>query len=105
MSFAFLEPWDMMPLENVSDWIDVLKEFTGVSDPLYGKEIFVSGIHGSKTLLLIENETDDNYAIVSIEKNHKKKGFVFRTIEIINSEKELNTKIKIDHEKWLEQFV
>ncbi len=63
----FKYPWTMMPLENAGEWIEMVKDSLQPSDPLFGKDIFVSGRHESNRLLLVDNDTDDNYAIVSIQ--------------------------------------
>ncbi len=47
---------------------DDLEMALGSLDPLYGKQIYVSGIHESKKLLLVDNDTDESYGIVSIER-------------------------------------
>ena len=105
MNLEFKDPWEMMWLENAGDWIDLVKKSLDPSDPLYGKKIFVSGIHESKTLLLIENDTDNNYAVVSIESNQSMKKYICKTIEEISSRENISIKLEQDHKQWLEQFV
>lgn len=67
------------------------------TDPLFGKEIFVSGIHENKKLLLVENDTDGTFAIVSISRSVKT--FTYNTLEIISSREEMADKLNQDHTK------
>ena len=67
------------------------------SDPLFGKEIFVSGIHETKKFLLVENDTDGTFAIISISRSLK--AFTCSTIKIISSRKEMVAKLKKDHDE------
>jgi len=64
-----------MPLENTNDWIDLIEHSLESSDPLFGKKIFVSGIHESAKLLLIDNDTGNNYAVVSVKSKNSAEGF------------------------------
>ena len=89
----------MMWSENAGGWIELVEKSLGSSDPLYGKQIYVSGIHESKKILLVDNDTDNNYAIVSVEK--KKNRYVCETIEMILSIEALSEKMKEDNEQWL----
>jgi hypothetical protein len=41
----FKYPWTMMPLENAEEWINAVKESLTEDDPLFKKEIYVSGRH------------------------------------------------------------
>jgi len=92
-----------MPLSNVDEWISLISSSLDSSDPLYGKKIFVSCIHESKRYLLIENDSDDSYAIVSIER--KKQALNCSTVEQFFSSRDLATKLTQDHEQWLKQWV
>jgi ABC-type metal ion transport system substrate-binding protein len=105
MKLEFKDPWNMVWLENANGWIDLVKQTLDSSDPLYGKDIFVSGIHESKKFLLIENDTDNNYGIVSIERKSKTNKSTFKTIEQIYSIENLAVRLKQDHEQWLKHFV
>lgn len=60
----FKWPWTMMPLELTDEWIEEVKKGLPKSDPLYGKDIFVSGRKEDDNLLLMDNDTDGTYAIV-----------------------------------------
>ena len=91
-------PWKMMPLENAGEWIDLVKNSLDSSDLLFGKDIFVSGLHEFKKLLLVENDTNDNYAIVSIEKNSSSQGYTCATVELLSSRRKLAEKLQQDHE-------
>ena len=92
----------MMWSENAGGWIELVEKSLGSSDTLYGKQIYISGIHESKKLLLVDNDTDNNYAIVSVDK--KKSTYRCETIEIIFSIEALAEKMKKDHEQWLNCF-
>ena len=62
----FKYPRTMMPLGNAEEWIHAVKGALTKDDPLFKKEIFVSGRHEYEQLLLVENDTDENYAIVFV---------------------------------------
>lgn len=49
----FKYPWKMIPLENAEEWINVVKGSLTEDDPLFKKEIFVSGRHEYEQLLLL----------------------------------------------------
>jgi len=93
-----------MAYENVDSWMDLVKSSLDSSDPIYGKQIFVSGIHESKTMLLVDNDTDNNYAIVSVVLNKSKQNYNCTTVELISSTEKLATMIEKDHEQWLSQW-
>jgi hypothetical protein len=97
-------PWSMMSLENAGEWIDMVKNSLESSDPLFGKDIFVSGRHEFKKLLLVENDTNDNYAIVSIENNSSSQGYTCTTVEILSSRRKLADKLQQDHEVALNRI-
>jgi len=93
-----------MPLENADEWIKAVAESLEKSDPLYGKKIFVSGRHESENLLLVDNDSDNNYAVISFEVNNKAKRIDCKTIEIIFSRKSLAERLRHDHDTAVEQF-
>ena len=90
--------------ENVDDWIELVKNSLDSSDPLFEKEIYVSGVHESKTLLIVDNDTDNNFAIVSVERKKNSKDCTCLTVELIHSIEKLATKIEQDHKQWLKQW-
>ena len=104
ITIEFKYPWTMMPLENAGEWIDMVKNALDPSDPLFGKEIFVSGLHEFKKLLLGDNDTDDNYAIVSIKKHSSSCVYSFSTVEVLSSKEEFARKIQRDHELAISQI-
>ena len=91
----------MMPLENSGDWIEIVKTSLQPSDPLFGKDIFVSGRHEFKNLLLVDNDTDDSYAIISIKIDSNARSVNCATVEVISSIEELAKKLQHDHEEAL----
>lgn len=98
IKIEFKDPWRMIPLENAGEWIDQVRNSLKPSDPLYGKDIFVSGRHETKQLLLIDNDTDDDYAIVSFDIDSRSKDITCNTVETISSRLELANKLLHDHE-------
>lgn len=88
-----------MPLEKAGEWIEMVKDSLQPSDPLFGKNIFVSGRHESNRLLLVDNDTDNNYAIVSIRMDSITNSFSCATVELIFSREELANKLQHDHKE------
>ena len=101
ITIEFKYPWAMMPLVNAGKWIEMVKNPLQPSDPLVGKDIFVSGRHESNRFLLVDNDTDDNYAIVSIQMDSSTNSYDCATVELISSREELADKLKHDHKKAL----
>ena len=99
----FKYPWAMMPLENADEWINAVAESLEKTDPLYGKQIFVSGRHECENLLLVDNDTDNNYAVVSFGVNEKTKKMNCKTIEIIFTRKSLAEKLRNDHDRTVKK--
>ncbi len=61
IKLVFKYPWTMIPHENADEWINVVKGLLNEDDPLFRKEIFVSGGDEYEQLLIAENELEDNY--------------------------------------------
>jgi uncharacterized Fe-S cluster-containing protein len=100
----FKYPWTMMPLENAEEWINAVKGSLTEDDPLYKKEIFVSGRHEYEQLLLVENDSDDNYAIVSVMYDRKADKLICKTIEVVKSVYALKERLENDHQKATARF-
>jgi hypothetical protein len=96
IKIEFKYPWTMIPLENTEEWINALKGSLTENDPLFKKEIFVSGRHEYEQLLLVENDSDDNYAIVSVRYDMKADKLICKTIEVIESRYALKERLKND---------
>lgn len=75
IKIEFKYPWTMTPLENAGEWIEMVKSSLQPSDPLFGKDIFVSGRHDFKNLHLVDNDTDGSYAIISMQINSSKRPY------------------------------
>ena len=99
----FKYPWTMIPLENAGEWISAVAESLEKTDPLHGKQIFVSGRHECENLLIVDNDTDNNYAIISFGFNEKTKKIKCKTIEIIFTRKSLAEKLRNDHDRTVKQ--
>ncbi|PIP81077.1 MAG: hypothetical protein COW84_01660 [Gammaproteobacteria bacterium CG22_combo_CG10-13_8_21_14_all_40_8] len=84
---------------KAGEWIELVKSSLDSSDPLYGKKIFVSGIHESKMFVLVDNDSDNSYAIVSIEPKLNKQSISCATVEQIFSRENLALKLKQEHEQ------
>jgi hypothetical protein len=104
ITIEFKFPWAMMPLESSGEWIDLLKSALPKSDPLFGKDIFVSGCHETKQLLLVDNDTDESYAIVSIEADPNTRTYRCATVQVICSSTELARRLQQDHKEALSQL-
>ena len=93
----FKWPWTMLPLEIADEWIEEVKKGLLPEEPIYGKEIFVSGRREDKKLLLVANDTDGSYAIVNYEINKLRRRLKCTVIETLNTRKELSNRLKQDH--------
>ena len=93
-----------MPLENADEWINFVRASINENDPLFKKKIFVSGRHEHEKLLLVENDSDNNHAIVSIMHDKKTDRLICKTIEVIKSRSALAERLKADHQKATEGY-
>lgn len=100
----FKYPWTMIPLENTEEWINVVKGSLTEDDPLFKKEIFVSCRHEYEQLLLVENDSDDNYSIVSVMYDRKADKLICKTIEVVKSVYALKKRLENDHQKAAARF-
>jgi len=91
-------PWTMIPLELSGEWIEEVKKGLEVDDPLYGKDIFVSGRKDGDNVLLVENDSDGTYVIVRYTKAIGRVGVKFSTIEIFKTSADMAKKLKQDHD-------
>ena len=62
------------------------------------------GRHEYEQLLLVENDTDDNYAIISVMHDRKANRLICRTIEVIESSFALKERLSNDHRKTAAKF-
>ena len=92
----FKWPWTMMPLELSGEWIEEVKKGLPKSDPLYGKDIFVSGRKEDDNLLLVDNDTDGTYAIVRFAGDMVGRRLKCSVIEILETSTDLAEKLRQD---------
>ncbi len=104
ITIEFKYPWTMVPFEFSDEWIEIIKNSLKSTDPLFKKDIFVSGRHEFEKSLLIENDTDDNYAIVSINKKIGSQEYICTTKELFSSRQEYANKLQKDHEVALKEI-
>ena len=86
-----------MPLELADEWIEEVKKGLPKSDPLYGKDIFVSGRKEDDNLLLVDNDTDGTYAIVRFAVDMGGRRLKCSVIEILETRTDLVDKLRQDH--------
>jgi len=98
-NIEFNWPWTMIPLELAGEWIEEVKKGLDVNDPVYGKDIFVSGRHECENLLLLDNDSDGTYAIVKYSKAKGRGRMKFSTIEMFKTRAEVIVKLKQNHIK------
>ncbi|WP_200251170.1 hypothetical protein [Lamprobacter modestohalophilus] len=98
ITIEFRYPWAMMPVGNSGYWIDAVKKSIKATDPLYEKDIFVSGRHETQNLILVDNDSDNTYAIMSYENIGFEGAMVFKTIETIGSRTVLAERLQNDYE-------
>lgn len=94
----------MIPLENAREWVNAVKVSLTEDDPLFNKDFFVSGRHEYEQLLLVENDSDDNYAIVSVMHDRKANRLIYHTIEVIKSRSSLAERLRNDHQEAAAKF-
>src|SRR5665811_1397204 len=87
----------MIPLELAGEWIEGVKKGLDVNDPIYGKDIFVSGRNESDNLLLVANDSDGTYAIVRYSKAMGSVRLKCSSIEIFKTSAQVAFKLKQDH--------
>ena len=104
IKITFEEPWEMTYTENVDDWIKMVENSLKPSDPLHGKEIYVSGKHDHKPLLLVDNDTDNTYAIVKIINDSTKRGYYCKTIKDIKTREGLAEMLRYDHQEIIKKY-
>ncbi|MCF7978452.1 MAG: hypothetical protein K9L82_10615 [Chromatiaceae bacterium] len=97
ITIRFKYPWAMISVENSGYWIDAVKRSIKETDPIYGKDIFVSGRHETENLILVDNDSDKTYAIMSYETKGSEGAMVFNTIEIITSRAALAERLHNDY--------
>jgi hypothetical protein len=97
ITIEFKWPWTMVPLELADEWIEEVKKGLSKRDPLFGKDIFVSGRKENDNLLLVDNDTDDTYAIVRLARGMGERRLKCSTIEIFETRIDLAKKLKQDH--------
>jgi len=102
-TIEFNWPWTMIPLALVEEWIEEVKKGLDVNDPIYGEDIFVSGRNECEKLVLIENDSDDTYAIVKYSKAKESVGLKCSSIEILKTRAEVVIKLKQDHIRCRQQ--
>ncbi len=90
-------PWTMLPLEVVDDYIKEVSIGLRSNESIYGKDIFVAARREDKNILLIENNTDQTYAIVEFEKDRRLIQLKCKVIDTIKTRKELSAKLYADH--------
>jgi hypothetical protein len=100
----FKYPWTMMPLENANEWITLVSKSLKNSDFFYGKQIFVSGRHEFENLILVDNDTDGNYGIMSFKMKESGNFIQFETIEVFESTKLLAEKLLKEHHEAVKRF-
>lgn len=98
IAIEFKYPWAMMPLESAGEWIEAVTKSLLEKDPLYRKEIFVSGRHELKNLILVDNDTENNYAILAYAVKEMDGGFDCKTVEIIPTRTALSDRLRKDYE-------
>ncbi|NBC14660.1 MAG: hypothetical protein GVY09_15260 [Gammaproteobacteria bacterium] len=96
-------PWTMMPLKNAGEWIDAISRSLQPTDPFYGKQLFVSALHELEPLLLVDNDTDGNYAIISYHTTGELGPAHFETVAVLNSRASVADRLREDHERAVRQ--
>lgn len=89
-------PWTMIPFELVSEWIEMIKKGTSKAEPIYGKKIFPAARHEEKKLILVENDSDNTYAIISADRDRMGE-LKFRVIESLATRTELANRLNEYH--------
>ena len=95
MTIEFKWPWTMLPLSGADRWIAHIKEGIKSDNPLYGKKIFPSACCEDKKVILVDNDDDGTYAVLTYENNSSKD---FHTDILVNVQDVIKV-INEDHTK------
>ena len=89
MRIEFRWPWTMIPLENSDEWIDFIREQIGPGHPLFEKAIFPSARREDERTVLIENDDDGTYVVLSFDRKMTFRGKRMPFTKVIESRDEL----------------
>ena len=97
-TFEVRWPWTMIPLDCVDGWIECLKDIIGPGHPLYRKKIFPEMRRDDGAdILLIKNDSDDNYVFLYRGKVKRYGTKRMPYAEIIDSWDEVIARLDKDH--------
>ena len=94
----FRWPWTMLPLECADEWIEFIRGQIGPGHPLFGKTIFPSARREDENTILVENDDDDTYALLSFDRKMTVRRKKMPFAEVIASRSELAERLQHDHE-------
>lgn len=100
MVINFKWPWAMLPLASADVWIEHIQAGLDTDNPLYGKKLFPSGYREDKKIILIENDDDGTYAVLTYKSNNSTKF----SVEVIAETQQVIDLINRDHEKAVAAF-
>ena len=93
----FRWPWTMMPLECADEWIEFIRAQIGPGHPLFGKAIFPSARREDEDTVLVENDDDGTYVLLSFDRKTSIRRKRMPFTETIQSPAELAQRLEHDH--------
>ena len=88
----------MLPLECADEWIDFIREQIGPGHPLFEKAIFPSARREDENTILVENDDDDTYVLLSFDRKMTIRRKRMPFTEVIDSRGDLAQRLQHDHE-------
>jgi hypothetical protein len=98
VQIQFRWPWTMLPLECADEWIEFIRGQIGPRHPLFGKAIFPSARRQDEDTVLVENDDDGTYVLLSFDRKVTVQGKRMPFTEVIQSRSELVQRLQHDHE-------
>jgi len=93
----FRWPWTMIPLECADEWIEFIRGKIGKGHPLFGKAIFPSARRKDEDTVLVENDDDETYALLSFHRTMTIRRKRMPFTEVIQSRSNLVQRLEGDH--------
>ena len=93
----FRWPWTMLPLECADEWIEFIRGKIGQGHPLFEKTIFPSARREDEDTVLVENDDDGTYALISFHRTMTIRRKRMPFTEVIQSRSELIQRLEGDH--------
>mgnify|MGYP006304690645 FL=1 len=98
VQIEFTWPWTMLPLECADEWIEFIRAQIGPGHPLFEKAIFPSARREDEDTILVENDDDDTYVLLTFGRKMTIRRKRMPFTEVIDTRGELVQRLQHDHE-------